>query len=132
MVWRYFAEDPMPVTHSPAAEEEFASDLVGHLRSAQGRYPADPEIPHLVSRLVRASPDFARRWAEAPVAELRTSHKTVHTRVGDIAMDCDTLSEGPNGLLMVVMTAEPGSEDEQRLQLLRVVGLQELLPGGTA
>jgi transcriptional regulator with XRE-family HTH domain len=126
MVWRYFAEDPMPVTHSPAAEEDFANDLVGNLRSAHGRYPDDPHIPQVLERLLKASPEFARRWAEAPVAELRTSRKVVHTRVGDIEMDCDTLNEGPNGLLMVVMTAEPGSSDEQKLQLLRVLGLQEL------
>jgi hypothetical protein len=51
----------------------------------------------------------------------------VHTSlVGEITLDCDMLTAGPSDLLLVVMTAEPGSEDERKLDLLRVVGLQEL------
>jgi transcriptional regulator with XRE-family HTH domain len=129
MVWRYFTNEPLQVTHEPDEEEAFANDLVGHLRTASGLYPDDPEIPSLVARLTKVSPDFARRWSEAPVGELRSSRKTVHTAlVGDVTLDCDMLTAGPNDLLLVVMTAEPGSEDERKLDLLRVVGLQELRP----
>jgi transcriptional regulator with XRE-family HTH domain len=127
MVWQYFTEGATLVTHEPDEEEAFASDLVGHLRKASGLYPEDPEIPQLVARLKRVSADFTRRWDEALVGELRTSRKTVHTSlVGEITLDCDMLTAGPSDLLLVVMTAEPGSEDERKLDLLRVVGLQEL------
>jgi len=125
--WRYFTETSHPVTHTPEDEEAYARDLVGHLRTAAGRYPDDPEIPQLVSRLTTASPDFARRWKEGAVGELRTSRKTLHTELaGDILVDCDTLSSGPGDQTIVIMTAAPGSEDEQKLDLLRVVGLQRL------
>jgi hypothetical protein len=126
VAWRYFAGS-FPVTHTPEAEEAYARDLVGHLRSAAGRYPDDPEIPQLIDRLSNAYPDFARRWTAGTVGELRSSRKTVHTElVGDVVVDCDTFTGGPGDQTIVVMTAAPGSEDEQKLDLLRVIGLQEL------
>jgi transcription regulator MmyB-like protein/helix-turn-helix protein len=126
VAWRYFAGS-IPVTHTPQDDEAYARDLVGHLRSAAGRYPDDPEIPQLVDRLIKASPDFARRWKAGTVGELRTSRKTVHTDLaGDIVVDCDTFTGGPGDQTIVMMTAAPGSEDEQKLDLLRVIGLQDL------
>ncbi|MBT0772942.1 helix-turn-helix domain-containing protein [Kineosporia sp. J2-2] len=125
LIWQYFAGPPMPVTHSPAEEESFARSLVGHLRLALGQYPGDPHVGDLVDRLLEASPEFARRWNGAPVGEFQTSHKIIHTQqVGDIVLDCDTLTGGTGGLLIVVMTAAPGTQDERKLDLLRVVGLQ--------
>ncbi|GLY31311.1 helix-turn-helix transcriptional regulator [Kineosporia sp. NBRC 101731] len=127
VAWRYFTGNPFPVTHTPEDEEAYARDLVGHLRTASGRYPDDPQIPQLIQRLVKASPDFARRWEEGTVAELRTSRKTVHSElVGDIVLDCDMVTGGPGDQTIVIMTAAPGSPDEQKLDLLRVIGLQEL------
>ncbi|MFD9700068.1 helix-turn-helix transcriptional regulator [Lentzea sp. NPDC059081] len=126
VAWQHFAGS-LPVTHTPEDDEAYSRDLVGHIRAASGRYPADPDIPRLIDRLVEASPDFARRWKAGTVGELRTSRKTLHTeQVGDVVVDCDTFSGGPGDQTIVVMTAAPGSEDEQKLDLLRVVGLQRL------
>lgn len=126
VAWRYF-EGSIPVTHTPEDEEAYARDLVGHLRSAAGRYPDDPEIPRLIDRLIESSPDFVRRWRAGTVGELRNSRKTVHTDlVGDIVVDCDTFTGGPGDQTIVIMTAAPGSGDEQKLDLLRTIGLQEL------
>ncbi|MFG1898188.1 helix-turn-helix transcriptional regulator [Micromonospora zamorensis] len=126
VTWMYFAGS-IPVTHTPEDDEAYARDLVGHLRTAAGRYPDDPDIPQLVDRLLEASPDFTRRWKAGTVGELRTSRKTLHTElVGDIIVDCDTFTGGPGGQTIVMMTAVPDSEDEQKLDLLRVIGLQQL------
>ena len=79
-----------------------------------------------MSRLLETSPEFARRWAEAKVAEHRASRKTVTgTPVGPIAIDCDVLT-APGDLRIVVYTVAPGSDDEARLDLLRVTGLQSM------
>ncbi|MEU1395075.1 helix-turn-helix transcriptional regulator [Micromonospora zamorensis] len=126
VTWMYFAGS-IPVTHTPEDDEAYARDLVGHLRTAAGRYPDDPDIPQLIDRLLEASPDFARRWKAGTVGELRTSRKTLHTElVGDIMVDCDTFTGGPGDQTIVMMTAVPDSEDEQKLDLLRVIGLQQL------
>jgi len=126
VAWMYFARS-IPVTHTPEDDEAYARDLVGHLRWAVGRYPDDPDLPQLIDRLLEESPDFARRWEAGTVGELRSSRKTLHTElVGDIVVDCDNFTGGPGDQTIVMMTAAPGSEDEQKLDLLRVVGLQKL------
>lgn len=73
------------------------------------------------------SPEFERRWAEARVAEHRASRKTVTTTpVGPITIDCDVLTCPGSDIRIVVYTAKPGSADEDKLDLLRVTGLQTL------
>lgn len=48
------------------------------------------------------------------------------TPVGPITIDCDVLTAPGTDLRIVVYTVAPGSEDEARLDLLRVTGLQAL------
>ncbi|WP_066038972.1 helix-turn-helix transcriptional regulator [Herbiconiux solani] len=130
LVWRHFTTGHDGTEFDERHEEEFASDLAADLRSALGRYPDDAALADLVARLRAESPEFERRWAEAKVAEHRSSRKTVTgTPVGPITVDCDVLTVPGGDLRIVVYTVEPGSEDEAKLDLLRVTGLQTL---GTA
>jgi transcriptional regulator with XRE-family HTH domain len=126
LVWRYFTEGHEGVEYDDEHEEEFAADLTADLRNALGRYPDDPQLAELVRRLRARSPEFARRWSTARVALHRSSRKTVHTAVGPITVDCDTLTVPGSDLRIVVYTTTPGSEDASRLDLLRVTGLQDL------
>jgi len=126
LVWRHFTQGHVGTDFDAQHEEDFASDLAADLRAAVGRYPRDASLAHLVERLLAASPEFERRWAEARVAQHRSSRKTVtSTPVGPITIDCDLLT-APGDLRIVVYTVAPGSEDEARLDLLRVTGLQAL------
>ncbi len=127
LVWRHFTSGHDGVEYSAEHEEEFASDLVADLRAAVGRYPRDTSLTQLVARLRATSPDFERRWAQARVAEHRSSRKTMtRTVVGPITVDCDVLTVPGGDLRIVVYTVAPGSGDEARLDLLRVAGLQAL------
>lgn len=129
LVWRHFTIGHAGTDFDDRHAEEFANDLVADVRTAVGRYPDDSGLAHLVARLRATSPDFERRWAEARVAEHRSSRKTVTTTpVGPITVDCDVLSVPGSDLRIVVYTATPGTTDEARLDLLRVTGLQELVP----
>lgn len=124
VAWRHFVEGPGVIAFDAVHDEEFSSDLAADLREATGRYPTDPGLITLVSRLRAASPDFARRWGEAHVARHRSSRKTVTTPVGPITIDCDVLTAPGSHLRIVVYTTAPGSADASRLDLLRVTGLQ--------
>ena len=128
LVWLVFSEEITTVTHTAVGEDEFRADLVADLRSAVGRYPDDAPLRELVDRLLAESDEFAARWAQAHVALHRSSRKTVHTStVGDITVDCDVLSApGSGDLRIVVYTVAPGSADADKLDLLRVAGLQDL------
>ncbi|OUE31201.1 hypothetical protein BFL35_06245 [Clavibacter michiganensis] len=127
LVWTYFTQGHAGTDFDAVHEEEFARDLAADLRAAVGRYPADRALARLVARLRTEVPEFEHRWSEARVAEHRSSRKTVtRTAVGPITIDCDTLSVPGSDLRIVVYTAERGSTDEARLDLLRVTGLQAL------
>ncbi|MGO4594950.1 helix-turn-helix transcriptional regulator [Leifsonia sp. 2TAF2] len=127
LVWRHFTSDHDGIEYDAQHAEEFASDLAADLRSAVGRYPDDSGLAHLVTRLRAESPEFERRWAEARVAEHRSSRKTVTgTPAGPITVDCDVLAVPGSDLRIVVYTVAAGSADEARLDLLRVTGLQTL------
>jgi transcriptional regulator with XRE-family HTH domain len=124
IAWTHFTARPDTIVFDDVHDEEFSSDLVADLREAKGRYPADPGLAMLVSRLRAASPDFERRWDEAHIARHRSSRKTAMTTAGPIAIDCDVLTVPGSDLRIVVYTAVPGSEDASKLDLLRVAGLQ--------
>jgi transcriptional regulator with XRE-family HTH domain len=62
LVWRHFTSGHAGTDFDAQHEEDFASDLAADLRAAVGRYPSDPSLGHLVSRLLETSPEFARRW----------------------------------------------------------------------
>ena len=127
VAWRYFMEPPGVIGFDDEHAEEFADDLVADLREATGRYPDDPGLATLVSRLRVGSADFRQRWSGAHVARHRSSTKTAGTTsVGPIRIDCDVLTAPGTDLRIVVYTVAPGSEDASKLDLLRVTGTQAL------
>lgn len=52
----------------------------------------------------------------------------LHPTVGLLELDCEFLLSSGDHQLLIVHTARPGTESHERLQLLRVVGLQNLAP----
>ncbi len=128
VAWRHFMGPPGVIDFDERHAEEFSSDLAADLREATGRYPHDPGLATLVSRLRAGSPDFRRRWGEAHIARHHSSTKTATTTpVGPITIDCDVLTAPGTDLRIVVYTAVPGSPDASKLALLRVTGTQALL-----
>lgn len=121
-----------PMIRWPVASTDTdATDLaiVADLRRASGRYPDDVRL----SRLVRASLDgnarFARLWGEGAVRGHTEDRKTIrHPTVGDITVDCDVLVDTETELKIVVYTTLPGSEDETKLDLARVMGTTQERP----
>ena len=57
--------------------------------------------------------------------------RSIVGHVGLIALDCDTLIVGGDDLRIMVYTAEPGTEDSERLALAIVLGTQALVGRGT-
>lgn len=114
------------------AEERDAQvvGLVADLRTTAARYPADAGVRRLVAGLRAVSPRFAELW-EAPPAPPATEgsrHKVVaHPTVGRIALECDTLVVAGSNLRIMAYTAEPGTQDAERLQLAIVLGTQSLV-----
>jgi hypothetical protein len=75
----------------------------------------------------RAVPQFARLWEEGPIAERRSSRKTVlHPQLGRMVLDCDSLLLPDVDQRLIVYSAAPGTPEADALALLRVVGLQDM------
>ncbi len=120
-------EGPLPRLRQTAAEQaEFEKSLVADLRASTGRYPNDPELLGLVSRLMRF-PHFRELWELRVVAAHETASKIVeHPEVGDIAIDSSVLTTQGTDLRMVVNTPRPGTDARSKLDLLAAIGLQEM------
>jgi hypothetical protein len=77
--------------------------------------------------LSRVSPRFAELWRRRIVHSRSAGRKTiVHPEVGAIELDCDVLTADGTDVRLVVYTADPSSPDADKLELVRVLGLQTL------
>lgn len=130
-VWRNVTRLPTRVVHTAREQAEHEARLVADLRLTASRYPADRALRCLITDLASGSPRFAELWdADAPPPLTDPSrHKTIHhPAVGPITLDCDTLLVTLDDLRITVHTAEPGTEDAERLGLAVVLGTQSLVP----
>lgn len=129
-LWRHLVGPGSRVVHTPEEQADLEARLVADLRLTAARYPADRTVTRLVTELAAQSPRFGALWdADAPEPPRDTSrHKTVdHPAVGRITLDCDVLVVAADDLRIMVYTAEPGTEDAERLALAVVLGTQELV-----
>ncbi|MEV4349788.1 helix-turn-helix transcriptional regulator [Actinoplanes sp. NPDC049596] len=128
---RNFARDNFPVdgdgpalSRWPVATQDphgTSAAIVSDLRRATGRFPGDRRLAALVRELREGNGRFAELWAAGAVGAHREDRKVVeHPSVGPITVDCDTLTDGDAELKIVILTAEPGSEDETKLRLAAI------------
>jgi transcriptional regulator with XRE-family HTH domain len=116
----------------PEDRELAARANVADLRATWARRPGDPAVQRLVEQLRRASPLFERLWVTHDVAVRHADRKRIlHPTVGLLELDCEVLLTPEHDQRLILHTAPPGSETAQKLELLRVVGLQQLVPETT-
>ncbi|MCW8098438.1 helix-turn-helix transcriptional regulator [Streptomyces tauricus] len=131
VVYRWFTDPAARAVCPPEEQESHGRRLVADLRAAVGRRSGDAAVAGLVDRLQAASADFRRLWTEHEVAVRRTDRKTfLNPRVGPLTMDCETLVTPDQGQQLLVLTPAD-AEARERLDLLRVLGVQEFPTGPT-
>ena len=102
---------------------EFRRHVVMTLRITLARYPSDPVMTGLVEELREGSPEFARLWERHDVQTAPMLTKTFrHPVVGEITVDCDSLTLTDRDQHLVLYTAPTGSRDAEALALLSVLG----------
>jgi len=129
-LWRNLVGPGTRVVHTPEEQADHEARLVADLRLTAARYPADRTLKRLVSELSAQSPRFVRLWESGdPDPRQVTSKRKIidHPAVGRITLDCDTLIVAADELRIMVYTAEPGTEDAERLALAVVLGTQTLV-----
>lgn len=107
---------------------DYITRLEHDLRAATARYPADQRLSRLVAELLMHSDRFAELWDSGIAGHHEAARKTIdHPHVGAVTLDCDILTVAGSDLRIMVYTAEPGTEDAERLALITTLGIQTLV-----
>ncbi|MEV5955329.1 helix-turn-helix transcriptional regulator [Streptomyces sp. NPDC051987] len=126
-VYRWFT-DPRtreihPVEDHPHHSRVFVTDL----RAAAARRGRDAEVTKMIAVLRRRSQEFATLWDTHDVAVRRMDRKKIiHPLLGVIELDCYNLLSEDGQQRLLWFTAPPGSRAAEQLELLSVIGTQEL------
>ncbi|MDQ0790579.1 transcriptional regulator with XRE-family HTH domain [Streptomyces sp. B3I8] len=131
-VHRWFTE---PEARAMYPEEDHAAQsrsFVADLRAAAARRDArDGEARELIRTLLGLSPEFARLWDEHDVAFRRKDRKRLnHPVLGLLEVNCLNLFSEDGRQRLLWFTPAVGTDSADLLDLLEVVGTQELAGRG--
>ena len=120
-----------PLLYGISDAAEFRHHIVMELRATLARYPTDPAVAGLIEELRDGSPEFARLWERHDVQGAPMLTKTFrHPVVGEITVDCDSLTLTDRDQHLVLYTAPPGSRSAESLALLNVLGTESVNASG--
>jgi transcriptional regulator with XRE-family HTH domain len=108
-------------SHDFYPDWEAASDIsVAILRTEAGRDPRDKQLHDLIGELSTRSEAFRARWGAHNVRRHGAGTKNFHHHVvGDLTLSYEGLElTAEPGLSFLIYTAEPGSQSQERLDLL--------------
>ena len=128
-VWRWFTE---PGAQDTCPEEDRPRLSAGHvadLRATYARRAGDADVTALVHGLLDASAEFRGLWERHEVAVRRGDRKRLlHPEVGLLDFTCEVLLSSADELGLVTLFPTAGTGTREKLDLLRVVGTQDLSP----
>jgi transcriptional regulator with XRE-family HTH domain len=126
-IWRWFTD---PTMRARAPEEDWpvhSHTQVADLRATAARRHGDPDVVELVEALTAASDEFTALWTEHEVAVRRVDGKRIiHPEVGVLDLLCEVLVGADGDQHLVVLFPRPGTDAQEKLDLLRVVGVQDM------
>ena len=122
-IYRWFT-DPRERLRYPENDRDRQSGAqVANLRAAYGSMGPRSRAGDLVRALLKASTEFAELWERHEVARRFADHKTlVHPEIGPIELDCQALFTEDQSQALLVLTAPPHTEADEKLRLLAVLG----------
>ncbi|MDH6522900.1 transcriptional regulator with XRE-family HTH domain [Streptomyces sp. SAI-135] len=126
---RWFTGDPTARALYPEDDHEHHSrGLVADLRAAAGRRSrGDQEVAQLIGDLKRRSAEFVRLWSERDVAVRRTDRKRIrHPSLGMLHVNCLSLLSEDGRQRLLWFTPVSGTDSAEKLELLAVLGNQDL------
>lgn len=125
--YRWFT-DPASRAVYPAEDHAHHSRVfVADLQAVAARRSRDSEVAGMTAALRRRSEEFAALWDTHDVGLRRTDHKRiVHPTLGVIELDCHSLFSEDGRQRLLWFTAPPGTEGAAQLELLGVIGTQDM------
>ncbi|MEV5809287.1 helix-turn-helix transcriptional regulator [Streptomyces parvulus] len=128
-VHRWFTEPAARELYPEADHAAQSRAFVADLRAAAARRDArDPEARTMIRTLLGLSPEFAALWADHDVAVRRDDRKRLnHPTLGLIEVNCLNLFSEDGRQRLLWFTPAVGTESAGLLELLAVVGTQEVV-----
>ncbi|MFI6466608.1 helix-turn-helix transcriptional regulator [Streptomyces sp. NPDC050528] len=128
--YRWFTDPTDRLVYPEEDHPRHSRTQAARLRAALTAAPgSDPRAARIVAELHERSPEFVRVWELQEVAQRYGESKTIlHPALGRIDVDAQVLFTENRAQTLVVMTARPGTESQGKLELLSVIGHQQLTP----
>ncbi|MFI1418211.1 helix-turn-helix transcriptional regulator [Streptomyces sp. NPDC020731] len=128
-VHRWFTEPEARSLYPEADHRRQSRSFVADLRAAAARRdPKDAEVGTMIRTLLDVSPEFAALWADHDVAFRRDDRKRLnHATLGLIEVNCLNLFSEDGRQRLLWFTPAVGTDSAGLLDLLAVVGTQEVV-----
>ncbi|MBU3060906.1 helix-turn-helix transcriptional regulator [Nocardia sp. NEAU-G5] len=127
LLWRWLVESDQPRKFPPEEWDGLLRRHVADLRATAARRAGDPDVTELITQLRAASSEFEQLWSEHEVAvRIADSKRVIHDQVGIVDLVCETLVTPNATQNLLVYYPRPGSDAQEKLDLLRVIGVQSM------
>jgi transcriptional regulator with XRE-family HTH domain len=124
-IYRWFTSPESRSRYPTEDHADYSRRLVGNLRVSHGQDGKGSRAAELVDALLRTSPEFAALWRDHVVdARYCEPLRVVHPQLGLIDLQSQTVVDPDQSHSLTVLTATPGTESYEKLQLLSVIGEQ--------
>lgn len=121
--YRWFTDPSARASYAPEDHEFLSRVYASGLREVVTRRGPGSRAAQLAELALANSQELRRLWERHEVG-LRPQEvkRFVHPAVGRIQLHCQTLLDPQQNHLLLVYTAVPGTEDQEKLDLLSVLG----------
>jgi hypothetical protein len=127
-VYRWFTDPAARALYPPEDHDRHARTFVADLRAAMARRGrGDEEANGMIAELLGRSEEFAVLWQAHDVAVRRMDTKRiVHAQLGIIDVNCLNLLTEDGSQRLLWFSPVPGTDAVEKLELLSVLGTQDL------
>lgn len=125
--FRWFTDPAARERYAPEEHDRLSRLFASGLREVATRRGPGSRAAQYTDQLLARSTEFRTLWDRHEVGVRPDAVKRfVHPEVGRLELNCQTLVDPDQAHLLLVYTADPGTESHQKLQLLAVIGAQVL------
>ncbi len=127
LLWRWLIEPQGPLKFPEEDWDGLLRRHVADLRATAARRAGDADVVELIGQLRAGSAEFERLWTEHEVAvRIADAKRVIHDQVGMVDLVCETLVTPNATQNLLVYYPRPGSDAQEKLDLLRVIGVQSM------
>lgn len=121
--YRWFTDPAGRALYAPEEHRFMSRMYASGLRAVATMRGPGSRAAHYAELLLAESAEFRELWNEHEIGIRPHDVKhLVHPELGRLTVNCQTLLDPQQSHLLMVYTADPGSESYEKLQLLSVIG----------